>query len=156
MRLAARNGVSGGARIGRVRTQIVEEILERDELVDLYDAVGWSAYTRDADMLVAGVAASWLVLTARDVDGALVGMARVVSDGATIAYVQDILVAPSAQRDGVGTALLDAVAGRTTGIRQTVLLTDAEPGQRAFYEAAGFTEAHDVEPHPLRAFVRFR
>jgi len=139
-----------------MRMRIVDEIPGRDEIVALYDAVGWSAYTRDADVLVAGVAASWLVLTARDPAGELVGMARVVSDGATIAYVQDILVAPSAQRSGVGMALLDAIAARTAGIRQTVLLTDAEPGQRAFYEAAGLTEAHDVEPHPLRAFVRLR
>ncbi|QCR20139.1 GNAT family N-acetyltransferase [Agrococcus sp. SGAir0287] len=127
-----------------------------DELVALYDAVGWSAYTRDREALLAGIDGAWLVLAARDDDGALVGLARVVSDGATIAYVQDVLVAPSQQRTGIGRALLDAIAARTEGIRQTVLLTDAEPGQRAFYEAAGFTEAHDVAPHPLRAFVRLR
>lgn len=132
---------------------IAAETPTREQLLALYDAVGWSAYTRDPDALVAGVEGSWLVVTALDA-GTLVGLARVVSDGATIAYLQDILVAPSHQRSGVGRALLDAVDERTAGIRQTVLLTDAEPGQRAFYEAAGFTEAHDVAPHPLRAFVR--
>lgn len=135
---------------------VAAEIPSPVELLALYDAVGWSAYTREPDTLVAGVQGSSLVLTARDDADELVGLARVVSDGATIAYVQDILVSPSHQRAGVGRALLDAVADRTAGIRQTVLLTDAEPGQRAFYEAAGFTEAHDVAPHPLRAFVRLR
>ena len=39
---------------------------------------------------------------------------------------------------------------------QQVLLTDAEPGQRAFYEALGYTETHDVgDGSSLRAFVRF-
>lgn len=135
---------------------VTAEIPSRTELLALYDAVDWSAYTRDPDVLVAGIDGSWLVLTARDDAGALVGLARVVSDGATIASVQDILVAPSQQRAGVGRALLDVVAERTTGIRQTVLLTDDEPGQRAFSESAGFTEAHDVAPHPLRAFVSLR
>jgi GNAT superfamily N-acetyltransferase len=74
----------------------------------------------------------------------------------TIVYVQDVLVLPSAHRSGIGGALLDAVLQRYAGVRQTVLLTDDEPGQRAFYESRGFVEAHDVGPQPLRSFVLLR
>jgi len=137
-------------------TTIADERPGRDELVDLYDAVGWSAYTREPDALVEAVAGSHLVLTARTDDGSLVGLVRTVSDGVTIAYVQDLLVRPEHQRGGVGGALLDAVLDRYSGVRQTVLLTDAEPGQRAFYESRGFTEVHDVAPAPLRSFVLLR
>ena len=35
-------------------------------------------------------------------------------------------------------------------------LTDDEPGQRAFYEARGFTEGSDFSPAPLRVFALFR
>ncbi|MFJ4219913.1 GNAT family N-acetyltransferase [Curtobacterium luteum] len=126
-----------------------------DELVDLYRAVGWSAYTRDPDLLVAAVAGSHGVVTARE-DGVLVGLARTVSDGATIVYVQDVLVHPDHQRTGVGRALLGEVLRRYAHVRQTVLLTDAEPGQRAFYESLGFVETHDVGPAPLRSFVLLR
>ncbi|ROP63821.1 acetyltransferase (GNAT) family protein [Curtobacterium sp. PhB130] len=126
-----------------------------DELVALYAAVGWTAYTDDPGRLHAAVLGSHLVLTARSEGGELVGLVRTVSDGCTIAYVQDLLVAPSAQRAGVGAALLGAVLERVADIRQVVLLTDAEPGQRAFYESCGFTEAHDVAPSGLRSFVRF-
>lgn len=135
---------------------IDREIPSADEIVELYRSVGWTAYTDDADRLVAAVEASHLVLTARDRAGALVGLARTVSDGLTIAYLQDILVAPLQQRSGVGGALLDAVVEATAGIRQLVLLTDDEAGQRAFYESRGFTEAHDIAPHQLRSFVRMR
>ena len=114
-----------------MRCTITEETPSRDELVALYRSVGWTAYTDDAERLVAAVRGSHLVLTARDASGALVGLVRTVSDGLTIAYIQDILVAPQQQRAGVGGALLDAVIERTAGIRQTVLLTDDEPGQRA-------------------------
>lgn len=127
-----------------------------DELVALYDAVGWSAYTRDPEALTASIAGSHSVLTARDAAGRLLGLVRTVSDGVTIVYVQDLLVVPTAHRSGIGGALLDAVLDRSAGVRQTVLLTDTEPGQRAFYESRGFVEVHDVEPQPLRSFVLLR
>ena len=41
-------------------------------------------------------------------------------------------------------------------VRQTVLITDNEPGQRAFYEAMGFTEGSNVTPEPVRVFAQFR
>ena len=123
------------------------------ELTELYDAVGWTAYTREPDRLAAAVAGSAAVATARD-SGRLVGLARVVGDGHTIAYLQDILVAPSHRRRGIGGELLRLVLSPFAHVRQQVLLTDDEPGQRAFYESMGFSAAHELE-HPLRAFVRF-
>lgn len=127
-----------------------------DELVALYDAVGWSAYTRDPEALTASIAGSHSVLTARDAAGRLLGLVRTMSDGVTIVYVQDLLVVPTAHRSGIGGALLDAVLDRSASVRQTVLLTDDEPGQRAFYESRSFVEVHDVEPQPLRSFVLLR
>ena len=35
------------------------------------------------------------------------------------------------------------------------LLTDDEPGQRAFYESLGFAETRDFDDGSLRAFVKF-
>lgn len=36
-----------------------------------------------------------------------------------------------------------------------VLLTDDEPGQRAFYESLGFAETRDFDDGSLRALVKF-
>lgn len=126
--------------------------LTRDEVLALYGAVGWTSYTREADTLLAALAGSHRLATAR-VAGELVGLARAISDGHTIVYVQDVLVHPGAQRTGLGTRLLEVLLHHYRSVRQQVLLTDAEPGQRAFYESLGFTEVHDQHP-PLRAFVR--
>lgn len=52
--------------------------------------------------------------------------------------------------------MLEAILSRYRHVRQTVLITDNEPGQRAFYEALGFTEGSDFRPEPLRMFARFR
>ena len=93
---------------------------------------------------------------ARTAGGGLVGLARAVSDDATICYLQDILVDPAFQKSGAGRALLDAVQKRYEHVRQLVLITDNEPGQRAFYEALGFTEGSDFRPEPVRVFAQFR
>ena len=128
--------------------------LSRDNVLSLYAAVGWTAYTKDPDTLVAAIDGSTAIFTATD-DGALVGLARVISDGATICYLQDLLVHPASQRQGIGTALVAAALAAFPAVRQKVLLTDDEPEQRAFYEALGFAEASALSTGVLRAFVRF-
>lgn len=126
----------------------------RAELVELYDAVGWTSYTLDPDLLVAALRGSTRVVTARYGED-LLGLARVISDGATIAYLQDVLVRPELQREGVGRQLVHAALEPFEHVRQKVLLTDDEPRQRAFYESLGWTELREQGDGRLRAFVRF-
>ena len=126
----------------------------RTDLVGLYASVGWSVYASDPDALVRAVEQSSYVVSARDSTGALVGLARAISDDVTICYLQDILVNPIHQRNGLGRALVDNVIEHYVHVRQKVLLTDNESGQRAFYESMGFIEGHDFSPTPLRAFVQ--
>ncbi len=52
-------------------------------------------------------------------------------------------------------ATLAAVEQRYVHVRQHVLLTDDEAGQRAFYESRGYAETRDFGQGTLRAFVRF-
>ncbi|TPW71536.1 GNAT family N-acetyltransferase [Schumannella sp. 10F1B-5-1] len=135
-------------------TTIETGIPQRDEAVALYESVGWTIYVADPERLMQAFHGSDLVVTARDEVGRLVGLARTVSDGATIVYLQDLLVVPELHRQGVGGALLDEVLRRSSRIRQFVLLTDDDESQRAFYEAHGLVEVSDIEPRPLRSFVR--
>ena len=126
----------------------------QDELVGLYDSVRWSAYTNDPNRLAAAVEASLAVVTAHH-DGELVGLARVIGDGQTIVYLQDILVRPSHHRLGIGRELFQRVFAPFGDVRQQVLITDDEDSQRAFYESMGFTETADLD-YPIRTFVHFR
>jgi GNAT superfamily N-acetyltransferase len=124
--------------------------LSEDELIALYDAVGWNVYTKKPDALLAAIAGSASVVIARE-NGALIGLARAVSDGASVCYLQDILVHPDRQRSGVGRELVRRILEPYAHVRQKVLLTDDDPAQRSFYESLGFELVAD----PLRAFVRF-
>ncbi len=129
------------------------DIPSEGELVELYDSVGWTSYTRDPELLASAVEASLTVVTAR-IGGELVGLARAVGDGLTIVYLQDILVDPHYRRHGIGRELFERVFAPFGNVRQKVLLTDDKPAQRLFYQAMGFTETHDMSP-ALRAFVKF-
>jgi GNAT superfamily N-acetyltransferase len=147
-------GLSGlGSTSGTVLLA-VRDAPTRGELLTLYESVGWTAYTSDPAMLERAVAGSSYLVTARR-DGVLIGLARAISDDATMCYLQDILVAPRERRTGVGSLLVREILRRYANVRQKVLLTDSEPGQRAFYEALGYTEIRDFGEASLRAFVRF-
>ena len=135
-------------------TPVAAQDLSSGELVALYSSVGWSAYTGDPATLTAAVQGSSFVVAARD-GGALVGLARAVSDDASICYLQDVLVDPDHQRRGIGHRLVDAVLDRYAHVRQKVLVTDDDPGQRAFYESLGYREVREHGNGSLRAFVRY-
>ena len=126
------------------------------EILSLYNSVGWSAYTNSPDVLFQAIKSSSFVVSAWSEDGKLVGLARTISDDATICYLQDILVHPDFHRTGVGRSLVEQVLERYHHVRQTVLITDDEPQQRAFYESMGLTEGADFPVGPVRVFAKFR
>ena len=110
-----------------------------NELMPLYAAVGWTNYTDKPEMLRAAYAHSLCILAAYE-DDRLLGVVRAVGDGATIVFIQDILVAPERQRRGIGTALLRALLERFNGVRQIELTTDDTPETAAFYRSLGFAD----------------
>ncbi|MCX7521364.1 GNAT family N-acetyltransferase [Microbacterium sp. STN6] len=128
--------------------------LDLQDVLDLYNSVGWSAYTDKPEALGAALAGSSLIVEAR-LGTELAGLARVISDNATICYLQDILVRPSHQREGIGRMLVTEALARFAHVRQKVLLTDDEPGQKAFYDSLGYRSTTEFGDGTLRAFVRF-
>ena len=113
------------------------------EIRQLYTEVGWTAYTENMSILEQGYKKSLLVLAAYENDE-LLGIIRVVGDGSTIIFVQDILVFPKHQCKGVGTALLKAVLDRYPDVRQIELTTDNTPETIAFYKSLGFSEFSEI------------
>lgn len=130
------------------------EDLPLSEVLALYGAVEWLAYTKDPDNLQRALEGSSTLVAAHD-GKTLVGLARVVSDGASICYLQDILVRPTHHRRGIGRALAERALEQYPHVRQKVLITDDEPQQKAFYEALGYTQAEEFQGGSVRAFVRF-
>ena len=118
-------------------------IFNEAEILHLYNSVGWSAYTVYPDVLRRGFERSLLTLGAYEAEQ-LVGIIRIVGDGHTIVFIQDILVLPDKQRQGVGSHLLQAVLKRFAHVRQIELATDDTPQSKAFYQSQGFAEMSDI------------
>ena len=116
---------------------------KEEEIKRLYTEVGWSAYTENMTALEQGYKNSLLVLAAYEKDE-LLGIIRVVGDGFTIVFIQDILVFPDKQRQGIGTALLKAVLEKYPDVRQIELITDNTPKTVAFYQSLGFYEFSQI------------
>jgi GNAT superfamily N-acetyltransferase len=125
-----------------------------DDALALYGEVGWASYLQDPDRLGRALGGSLLVATARDGEH-LVGLSRIVGDGASIIYLQDVLVHPDYRRLGLGRHLVEAVLTPYSHVHQQVLITDSGPEQIGFYESLGFTELRDFPGEGLRGFVRF-
>jgi len=107
------------------------------DLKQLYSSVRWFAYTHDLETLEKAINNSLLVITAWN-DDQLVGLIRVVGDGYTILYIQDILVNPNFQNKNIGTKLMTMTLAKYKNVRQKVLLTEEVPDVRHFYEKFGF------------------
>ena len=77
-------------------------------------------------------------------NGKLVGMGRIVGDGAVICYVQDLIVLPDHQKKGVGSLILKTL----TSFAESVKLPGTEmmfclmcaKGREKFYKKHGFID----------------
>lgn len=114
-----------------------EVIPSLQDLLDLYNSVGWSNYTNKPDMLMNAYKNSLYVITAWNKEQ-LLGVIRVVGDGYSIVYIQDILVLEDYQHMGIGSRLIDEVLNKYKNVYQKVLLTENQPKTTSFYEKVGF------------------
>ena len=75
-------------------------------------------------------------------DDCLIGMGRIVGDGAVICYVQDLIVNPAYQHKGVGSKVLNTLMEYVETIRmpdsQMMLCLMCAKGRESFYEKHGF------------------
>ena len=122
------------------------------EILDLYRAVGWSNYYDRPQMVAAAFAKSLCTVGAWE-DGRLVGFLRAVGDGASILFIQDIVVHPDCQRRGIGTALMRAILERYPAVYQTELATDNTEKAVAFYRSLGFVPLEELG---CRSFIIYR
>lgn len=127
-----------------------EKKLNEADLLSLYNDANWMAYTNNPDLLQQAVSNSLYVLTVWE-NHKLVGLIRLVGDGLTIVYIQDILVLKSHKRRKIGSLLLQKALEKYKNVRQKVLLTDDNEETRGFYEARGFSSCDKGD---LVAFVK--
>lgn len=122
-----------------------------EELIQLYNNVGWYNYTQDTKKLERAFINSTVIVSAWD-EYKLVGVLRAVGDSETIMYIQDILVSETYQSKGIGRQLISEFMNEYENIRQIVLITDKTFKTINFYEVCGFDK---VETYDGIAYVKY-
>ena len=116
-----------------------QDIPAMTDLVALYSSVGWTNYTNNPTMLEEAVEASLWQLAVFD-EEALVAYIRLVGDGHSVLLVQDLLVRPDYQRQGIGRKLLKEALATFPHVYQRLLVTERSEKNLAFYQSLGFVE----------------
>ena len=114
-------------------------IPEKEQIMALYEDVGWTSYIDEAELLMKAIENSLNVWTLWE-GQKLIGLARTIGDGATICYLQDILIIKSYQGRGLGSELLKEILKANEEIPQFVLLTDDTEKTKGFYKKLGLSE----------------
>ena len=127
------------------------ESYHETEILNLYQSVGWTNYTNHPEMLKNAYAHSLKILGAYE-NEKLIGIIRVVGDDYSVIFIQDLLVSPEYQRQGIGTALLKQILQDYEHVYQTHLLTENTEKIIRFYQSLGFTMDTDME---CRAFSKY-
>ena len=119
--------------------QLVEDQLDIDTYMELLEAVHFRKLSRDQARR--GLDNSLYTLVAYK-DGKAVGMGRIVGDGAIICYVQDLIIRPEVQGEGIGGLILESLKSFVinTGFEGTTMMFDlmCAKGREPFYKKHGF------------------
>ena len=114
-----------------------ETSVSLDDVLHLYQAVGWTNYTNQPQMLAQAMTHSLAIYLARDGEK-IVGLVRLIGDDFSLVFVQDLIVLPSYQRQGIGSALMKQALADYKDVYQVQLATEQTEKNLGFYRSLGF------------------
>ena len=114
-----------------------ESSVSIDDVLHLYQAVGWTNYTNQPQMLEQARSHALANYLARDGEK-IVGLVRLVGDGFSSVFVQDLIVLPSYQRQGIGSNLMKEALSDYKDAYQIQLATEQTEKTLDFYRSLGF------------------
>jgi len=123
-----------------IRITTDKDAIDIDRLMAWLQDSYWAA-GRPEDVVRRAIAASRCF--SASVDGEFAGFARVVTDGATFAWVCDVIVDPQRRGAGIGKALMAAIMDHPEfqGIRMVLATRDAHELYRKYgFQELGFPQ----------------
>lgn len=120
----------------------LSDTIAEAEVIELYEANGWSS-AKKPEQLLAALNNSHSLITARAGEK-LVGLGNSISDGFLVVYFPHFLVHPNFHRQGIGRGMMQALLERYRGFHQLMLTADGRAVD--FYRSLGFERAGRTEP----------
>ncbi|MGR5847465.1 GNAT family N-acetyltransferase [Streptococcus pneumoniae] len=114
-----------------------ETSVSLDDVLHLYQAVGWTNYTNQPQMLSRALSHSLAIYLARDGEE-IVGLVRLIGDGFSSVFVQDLIVLATYQRQGIGSTLMKQALSDYKDTYQIQLATNESEKNLGFYRSLGF------------------
>ena len=117
-----------------------------DRIIALYRQAGWWKDASDNPELVTRIInGSHCFVTVSAKEG-IIGMGRAISDQASDAYIQDVMVDKSFRGRKIGSRIIQALVDRlhADGLKWIGLI--AENNSQPFYENLGFTQMKNASP----------
>jgi ribosomal protein S18 acetylase RimI-like enzyme len=120
--------------------KIEKNIPTLEEYKYLCESVGWTNYM-NFDVVETSLMNSIRCITVKDKEQ-IVGMGRIVGDGAIYFYIQDIMVHPDYQKNGIGKEIMNHLVEylNTNAPDKAFVGLFASQGKEPFYEKYGFKD----------------
>ena len=118
-----------------------------EEIIELYKAADWWQESAEARAVIpAMIRGSLCFMVARSLNGKIVGMGRVISDGHSDAYIQDVVVLKDYRGRGIGGELVRRLTQFCAARKIAWIGLVAEPGTQDMYEKLGFGPLAGYQP----------
>lgn len=117
---------------------VVNPKINKNELIELYKSVGWTADVNNIDNLRKGMKRSYVIAAYEDKK--LIGLVRALSDYATVVYVQDLLVASDYQGKRVGKSLMHHLLNYFGLVGQIIVTAKNDERTGKFFRYLNFRE----------------
>jgi len=119
--------------------KIKRNTLNAKDFIALREIAGWG--TSPYRQIEIGLKNSCYIMSV-ECEGRIIGMGRIVGDGVTICYIQDVIVLPEYQGKGIGTAIMEHLIDHinNTVLQNTNIIVGlfAAKGKEDFYKKFGF------------------
>ena len=120
---------------------------DNNEIADLYRAGGWWKEEYDPAALGSLIRGSFsFAVAVEKKTGKAIGMGRVISDGVSDGYIQDLVVLPDYRKSGIGRDMVSALVDQCIKSGITWIALIAEPDTEIFYLPLGFLPMQGCVP----------
>lgn len=126
---------------------IKENNRDIDEFNQLYEAVGWGAYT-NKDIVKKALDNTFYSVSVYN-EGEIVGFGRLIGDSVCFMYIQDVMVKPEFQNQKIGSLIMTKILEKVKELKQENpsirVYLGASKGKEEFYEQFGFVKRIDED-----------
>lgn len=120
------------------------------EIIDLYRAVGWWEMGWKPEDIASMMHSSFLFIIALDTTtGRAIGMGRIIADGSSDGYIDDVAVLPTYRERGIGTTIATLLRSLGTALGLSWIGLISAPGKENIYKRAGFFPMENYTPMSL-------